>query len=70
MLDGDCTVHQLLACLKYEPSKVFDSSNHIHHKNTHKFDNRLENLELMSTSEHMKLHQTDKPWRVVTETDE
>lgn len=29
---------------------------HVHHKNRNKRDNRLENLELISASEHMRLH--------------
>lgn len=33
----------------------------VHHKNEDKLDNRLENLELMSNSEHSKLHEINLP---------
>ncbi len=33
----------------------------VHHINGDKQDNRLDNLELMTISEHMKLHDADKP---------
>ena len=33
----------------------------VHHKNNDPKDNRIENLELLSRSEHSKLHMTGKP---------
>jgi len=44
----------------------------IHHINHNKQDNRLENLQLLSNSEHQKLHNQpkDKRGRFVSETDE
>ena len=35
------------------------SSMHIHHKNENKTDNRIENLEVLSASEHTSLHSSD-----------
>ncbi len=36
-----------------------ESSMHIHHKNENKMDNRIENLEVLSASEHTSLHSSD-----------
>lgn len=62
-------VHQLTAIMAgEEPQDVFDESNVIHHENTHKFDNRPENLQLMTTSEHSKHHYTEiEENKIVTE---
>ena len=42
-------------------SEIFkaDSKNHIHHINHNKSDNRIENLEVLSQSEHAKYHLND-----------
>lgn len=50
--------HRLLALLKYSPSEL--EGKLIHHKNEVPWDNRPENLELMSKSEHMKHHNKGK----------
>lgn len=56
--DGQVKHHKLLAISSGEsPYDVFDSSNHIHHKNNIPWDNRQGNIELLSHSEHMKLTQ-------------
>lgn len=48
--------HRLNALLKYSLSEVFNTKNTIHHKNHCKIDNRIENLELMTVSEHKSYH--------------
>jgi len=34
---------------------------HVHHKNDDRFDNKLENLELISASDHCRLHSLGRP---------
>jgi len=48
-------VHRLLAIAEHGPEAVKDK--HVHHKNGVPWDNRIENLELVGASEHIKLHQ-------------
>lgn len=50
------TVHQLLACLNYNPHEVFADGTHVHHKSGHGFDNRPDNLQVLPADEHQKLH--------------
>jgi len=48
--------HRLLAVAEYGFDKV--SQNVVHHRNHHSVDNRPENLELMTRSEHTSYHKT------------
>lgn len=52
------SVHQLLAIADGEPpEKVFsDGDFHVHHKNGVPWDNREQNIEVLSGSEHARLH--------------
>jgi len=49
-------VHQLLACLSHEPAEVFSSEKEVHHRNTVRWDNREENIELLTRAEHQQAH--------------
>jgi len=51
-------VHQLIAIAEgAEPEKVFTNGDyHCHHKNEIRWDNRPENIEFLTASEHRKLH--------------
>lgn len=51
------TVHRLLAIAEYGTDAVKGTD--VHHKNNIPFDNRAENIELVSKSDHAKIH---KPW--------
>lgn len=50
----DVLVHRLLAVSKFGFDAVADSI--VHHKNGVKWDNRPENIEVMSQSEHATMH--------------
>lgn len=47
---------QLVALLDHPPEEVFADDTHIHHKNHMPFDDRRENLEVLSDSEHAAYH--------------
>jgi predicted transcriptional regulator len=36
--------------------RILKENEHVHHRNGDKFDNRLENLQIVSRSEHAKIH--------------
>lgn len=54
------TVHQLLMLLEHPPDEVFDPENCVHHSNHIRWDNRLENLELMTVQEHGRYHALER----------
>jgi hypothetical protein len=65
--DGDGstkTVHisQLTAIAHgADPHTVFSDKIHVHHRNSHPFDNRHTNLEVVTVSEHRQIH-SDENW--------
>lgn len=58
-IDGEpvnVKTHQLLACVEHDPHDVFDASTVVHHQNECRFDNRLENIEVMGRDDHTAEH--------------
>jgi len=56
-------VHQLLAIADgFDPEDVFSDNTVIHHKNEIKWDNRVENIEMMTNSEHTKYHAVNRDY--------
>lgn len=47
---------QLVALLDHPPEKVFGDGTHVHHKNHMPFDDRPENIEVLTDSEHVSYH--------------
>ena len=56
--DRTVAVHQLLAISEGEdPGKVFSNGEyHVHHKNGIQWDNRPDNIELLSVRQHSSIH--------------
>lgn len=55
---GYVLLHRII--MENHIGRILDADEVVHHKNFDKNDNRIENLELMSRSEHTKLHQQEK----------
>jgi len=54
-------VHQLAAVAHgADPYEVFDDSTHVHHRNCVPWDNRAENLEVVTISQHERTHAKDE----------
>ncbi|UPV73729.1 HNH endonuclease [Halorussus limi] len=53
-------VHRLLATLKVDDLSELEGM-HVHHKDGHPFDNRPDNIEVVSPAEHRQKHADDEP---------
>lgn len=60
-------VHRLLAvaCGKLDPEDMWNSELKVHHKSGHGWDNRPENLEVVTQAEHREAH-AGSPYRTTT----
>ena len=56
------SIHRLLAIAMgvVDPENVRDKTTNIHHKNGIPWDNRPENIEVLSVAEHARLHERDR----------
>ncbi len=53
--------HQLVAIANgHDPYKVFCDEYNVHHENEVKWDNRIDNLTLMTRSDHMRHHASER----------
>lgn len=57
-INGYVLLHRII--MENHIGRILNVNEVVHHKNFNKNDNRIENLELMSRSEHTKLHQQAK----------
>jgi len=53
-------IHRLVAIAEHGVDAVV--GNHVHHKNTHRYDNRPQNLMVVGSSEHNQIHSQEKSW--------
>lgn len=53
------SVHRVI--IEQQIGRRLDRTEQVHHKNGDKLDNRLENLLLISQSDHLKMHKTKYP---------
>jgi len=55
------TVHRLLAIANdADPRSVFDGDHHVHHRNGVPWDNRPDNVELLTLGEHRRVHAKER----------
>jgi len=59
--DGNVYEHRLI--MEKKLGRFLKPTEEIHHINENRADNRIGNLQLLSKSEHIKLHKKDKNWR-------
>ena len=54
-------IHRLVAIAhgKLDPKDMWGNDFHVHHKNKHGLDNRPDNLEVMTASDHISMHQSN-----------
>jgi len=52
--NGEVYLHRLICVAEYGFDAIRD--NHVHHKNGIRWDNRVENLEVLSAKEHIQMH--------------
>lgn len=62
MADGDGNAYEHRIVLSRHLGRVLSRDEHVHHKNGVKTDNRPENLELTTISEHMATHRRVEGW--------